>query len=227
MTQESNNIRRDVRGRVLAHRGLHSLEIQENSLESFKQAAAHGLGIELDIRDSYEQIVIAHDPPIGKSLSFEETLTELVGIGFDGTLAANVKSDGLIPQIQRLKPLLARLNHYFFDMSIPQQVMYEKAGLDTATRVSDSDFESLGRISNPNEKSVIWLDSFDSEWWIGDPITKLLEIGAKVHVVSPELHGRDPEKAWLFLCENFYDFPNLGICTDFPSEFLQRLNGDK
>lgn len=227
LTKEFDNVRRGLRGRVLAHRGLHSLEIQENSFESFKEAAGHGLGIELDIRDSRAEIVIAHDPPSGKSLSFEKTLKELVDIGLEGNLAINVKSDGLIPEIQKLKPLLERVGHYFFDMSIPQQVMYEKAGLVTAIRVSDSDFESPVRVPHLNEKSVIWLDSFDSEWWIGDPIVKLLKSGAKVHVVSPELHGRDTEQAWLFLFEHFYNFPNLGICTDHPFEFLEGLGGDK
>ena len=227
MNKDFENIRRDLRGRVLAHRGLHSLVIQENSLESFKAAAYNGLGIEIDIRDNDREVVIAHDPPSGESLSFEKTLTELDDIGFKGTLAINVKSDGLIPEIHKLKPLLKRVGHYFFDMSIPQQVSYQKAELLTAIRVSDSNFESVSRVPNLNEKSVIWLDSFDSEWWIGDPIVKLLESGAKVHVVSPELHGRDPEQAWLFLSEHFYNFSNLGICTDHPFEFLKRLGGDK
>jgi glycerophosphoryl diester phosphodiesterase len=51
-----------LRGAVLAHRGLHERGIPENSLEAFRAALDHGLGIELDVQKSSDgQAMVFHD----------------------------------------------------------------------------------------------------------------------------------------------------------------------
>jgi hypothetical protein len=70
------------------------------------------------------------------------------------------------------------------------------------------------------EPSFIWLDCFESDWWLQDSETLQLFSSQKVVVVSSELHSRNPSEMWGFLknkmkVSNF----NFGICTDKPKAF--------
>ncbi len=72
----------------IAHRGLHDAHarIPENSLAAFQRAAAEGYGIELDVRETFdEQLVVMHDSSLlrmtGFDLKVEETrLADLEGL---------------------------------------------------------------------------------------------------------------------------------------------------
>jgi cell division initiation protein len=105
---------------------------------------------------------------------------------------------------------------FFFDGSIPQMLMYRNLGLPHALRLSEYEKEL------PWETNYIWLDAFHSDWWIRDNILeKYRSSGEKIVLVSPEIHGRNPEDAWAKVYEQFFDGNrNVSVCTDRPIDFL-------
>jgi len=65
----------------------------------------------------------------------------------------------------------------------------------------------------------VWLDGFESTWYTTTTIEQHLAHGKDVCIVSPELHGRDPEPVWSMLAEVAYRTPaRLFLCTDVPEQ---------
>lgn len=63
--------------RPVAHRGLHSPEIPENSLAAFDAAIEHGYAIELDVRLTRDGIpIVYHDPTLERLTGIEESVAE-------------------------------------------------------------------------------------------------------------------------------------------------------
>lgn len=85
--------RAKIKGMMIAHRGLHSIEngIPENSMEAFILAAAKGYGIETDLRLTADgEIVLFHDNTLKRMCGIEKnvdefTLEELRNFGLGGT----------------------------------------------------------------------------------------------------------------------------------------------
>jgi len=40
-------------------------------------------------------------------------------------------------------------------------------------------------------------------------------------IVSPELHGRDPDRVWGYFLKSVDEGKNLYICTDFPDRLVE------
>jgi len=198
---------------IFAHRGFWGSRIPQNSLESFDKASALGFSIETDLRLFGSEVVISHDSP-----SNETTLN--VGSIFDSNskFALNIKSDGISEYFLNKREWLEETKSFFFDGSIPELYKYKNAGLPIALRLSEFESELPWPCNN------IWLDSFNSDWWIkGDQLSKISE-KYFVIVVSPELHGREYLKVWdktmeLILKGN----NNIGICTDHPDKFAATM----
>lgn len=199
-----------MRSRIFAHRGLWGAH-EQNSLKAISDAVNHGFGVETDMRLYKSKVVLSHDPV------FSSNTSELNSIlPSQAPLALNIKMDGLMPYLDR--SLLNESNCFFFDGSLPELYKYRTAGLDTACRVSE--FES----GLPWLSKVIWVDSFQSEWWIGGKLIDELSEKSLVVIVSPELHGRNHLLAWEKISEYFSSGnPNIAICTDFPFEFEKQL----
>ncbi len=83
--------REEMAGRYVAHRGLHTAEVPENSLAAFADAIAHGYAIEIDIHLSADgEVVVFHDDTLdrmcGVAGSPEKlTLAELKALHLGGT----------------------------------------------------------------------------------------------------------------------------------------------
>jgi hypothetical protein len=108
-----------------------------------------------------------------------------------------------------------------FDGSIPEMIKIRSLGFRHALRLSE--FET----SLPWNPDLIWLDSFDSDWWLNNlDIEKLIkDTQINVVVVSPELHGRNAHKVWEFLASlSQSESENVSICTDSPLEFIKFVN---
>jgi hypothetical protein len=213
-----------LKSRIIAHRGCWVGEstfkkLVQNSSDSLGLALKSGFGIEIDIRDHSGQIYISHDPILNKESCVEfESILEIVT---DQTLALNVKSDGLLNLLdQKELEILKRKKYFFFDLSFPEEMKYRKLDHKIATRVSD--YETFD--SNEKIQDYFWLDSFTDEWWIKDDlIKKILKTNSKVVLVSPELHGRDPNQAWQYLKEIWVLSQNLMVCTDYPFKLYEIL----
>ena len=62
----------------LAHRGLWAEADERNTLAAFRDAFAHGWGVELDVRDLDGALVISHDPPAAGALPFGAVVDSFV-----------------------------------------------------------------------------------------------------------------------------------------------------
>jgi hypothetical protein len=106
-------------------------------------------------------------------------------------------------------------------MSFPEYRKYRIADLPLATR--NSEFETY----SDEYADFIWLDSFDSDWFIEEnTISYYRTRGKKIIIVSPELHGRNHLPVWNELKETFSNDQGLFLCTDFPLQALNFLSGE-
>jgi glycerophosphoryl diester phosphodiesterase len=199
---------------ILSHRGIWTKTAEKNTATAFARSFHLGFGTETDLRDIAGQLVIAHDPPETSALAAELLFGIYHGIAVDIPLALNIKADGL----QRLLlPLLSQyaISHYFvFDMSVPDALGWLKAGAPVFTRHSEIE----ERPAYYDRAAGIWLDGFYGEWWTNDIVSRHLDAGKRVCVVSPDLHGRDPRPAWDNLAAAFRCDPRVMLCTDRPQE---------
>lgn len=212
--------------RILAHRGLWSETVQQNNSEAIFAAWNAGYSLEIDIRDSNRTAVVSHDPVNAGEAPLLETildsLKERAQKNTNQVVALDVKADGLLS----ILPVCGSKNrdHFFFDMSIPEFQKYKSAQPEhLAVRLSEYE-----RQIDPYTTPVawLWLDSFRSDWWLDDPEeTKrinLLSRETAVVIVSPELHGRDPDRVWEYFLNGVGEGKNLYVCTDFPNSLAER-----
>ena len=201
---------KDLRSRIYCHRGFWERKEDQNTSSAIAAAVERGMAIETDIRDLNGKLVISHDAPSSPNNDVLDLLK------LNAITALNIKSDGLLkldfPLVQHL---LMGVNSFAFDGSIPEMLNFRKANLPHALRISEYEQELAW------ETPYIWLDAFNSDWWIeGELLSKFSEKHFVV-VVSPELHGRQHLKVWDKVVEQISDGNhNLGVCTDFPDEFL-------
>ena len=96
---------------------------QQNSLTAFTKSFSHGFGIEFDVRDSNNEILISHDIPSGNTLKLIDFIKD--DKIANNVLAVNIKSDGILEKVQKI---LNKVNceWYFFDMSLPETVICHK-----------------------------------------------------------------------------------------------------
>ncbi len=209
---------------IIAHRGLWREEKQRNSREALMGALKEGFGIETDIRDQGEDLVISHDIPVGAQITLDEVFYYYCKCNSSATIALNIKADGLQGLLKkRLQEY--RIEKYFvFDMSIPETMKYK------------DDFSIFGRISEfekefPFRDAVkgVWIDSFIGEWYSDEEIMRYAE-EMNVCIVSPELHGRAYKKMWERCLNIMQMHPELGaklaICTDRPMEASRFFGGN-
>ena len=207
--------------RILAHRGLWLEPNEKNASSAILRAIESGFSVEIDLRDSSGDVVVAHDPGAPKDTLTLSVLCQLIDdLGKQSSeqvLALDVKADGLhkLPGLDVPK----NLEHFFFDMSIPELIQYKSIGhLNTATRWSE--FEDPQILIETFSDEWVWMDCFRSDWWLRDPksLRRLQEVsqGSKVVIVSPELHGRDPKQVWDYFTLESRSNRNLYICTDHP-----------
>ncbi len=203
---------------IISHRGYWLDASEKNALSAFERSFSLGYGTETDVRDCQGRLVISHDIPTGKEISFDDMLAIYNKHKCSGTLAINIKADGL----QDL--LLASLNefnvknYFIFDSSIPDSLVSMRKGLNTFLRFSEYEQpNSLWKNCNG-----IWFDKFNSDNSFDlDIISRLVSDNMTVSIVSEELHGRDSRNLWnaiYQLGENITKSDNLILCTDIPEE---------
>jgi glycerophosphoryl diester phosphodiesterase len=202
---------------ILAHRGWWEKPEEKNTLAALARAFDAGLGVETDLRDCSGELVVSHDPPIHGTLLFRKLLEAYTKADQPGYLALNVKADGLQPATEALLGEFAIKRYFMFDMSIPDQVQWLKAGVPTFTR--HSEFEKSPVLYD--RAAGVWLDGFETVWFSPEIIKGHLKAGKMVSVISPELHGRDPVPVWKMLQpfataadDPKAGHPKLFLCTD-------------
>ena len=174
-------------------------------------------GVEIDLRLSMGQLVLAHDP-FKNGENFELWLEHFQ----HGTLILNVKEDGLEELVaQKLKD--KGISDYFFlDQPFPTIRKSVYADLPVAMRLSE--YENP---MNLDELRIdwIWLDSFSGDWSYLENHSKWLRNKKmKICVVSPELQGRpieDEPELILFSLEKI-ELNLTAVCTK-NSEYWEKI----
>ena len=201
---------------VLAHRGCWDQLDERNTLAALTNGLTQNFGVETDVRDMGGSLVISHDPPCSKSPRLEALFEQYSEMQVSSHLALNIKSDGLADRLSRLLEQYEIHRYFVFDMSIPDTLHYLRNGLRVFARQSEIETH----ISLYEECEGVWLDAFQHDWYSCDTLVQHIDNGKQVAVVSPELHGRPPEKVWR-LIQGLPDeyASNTFICTDLPKSF--------
>jgi len=165
-----------------------------NRLEELRALPEH-FGVELDLRDQGDQLIMVHDPFSGGE-DFESYLKEYR----HGTLILNIKSERIEPKVQQLIEKYKIPNYFYLDSSIPMIVQLSKGGLSKiAVRVSE--YESLETVMRfRGLVDWVWVDCFSRIPLTSAEFKTLKSAGFKLCFVSPELQGQ-PEKI-----EEYRDF---------------------
>lgn len=205
---------------ILCHRGMWEIENEKNSFNSLLKAISNGFGIETDIRDFNNELVISHDIPNTECIRFYQFLEEYSKSTYfeNVTLALNIKADGLQNKLMHLLEVYKVKNYFVFDMSIPETVNYSKNEIRFFIRQSEYEIEPIQFA----KMSGIWLDAFNSEWYDIELINNHILNNREVAIVSPELHKRDYLSLWKRLKENNIHNSNLvKLCTDLPKKAME------
>lgn len=206
--------------KILSHRGYWKQSAEKNTELAFRRSFDLGFGTETDVRDCLGRLVISHDMPAGGEIAFADFLGMLQGQSLP--LALNIKADGLAALLRSELECAGVDNYFAFDMSIPDMVQCLRQGLRVFTRVSDIETEPVLL----DKAAGIWLDGFSGEWFGPEVIRKYLDLGKRVCVVSPELHGRSEAALWERIAAS--DLPaaeGLLLCTDKPEEAVAIFGG--
>jgi hypothetical protein len=200
---------------IYAHRGYWIEKAEKNSLVAFKRAFNEGFGVELDIRDYNEDLVISHGVPSASSLQLRD-LFQLYSEYDNLPLALNIKADGLQDMLDSLIKQYEIENYFVFDMSVPEGLRYLQANMNVFTRQSEYELEP----SFYKMASGVWMDQFLNNWISKEAIYKHAKYKKNICIVSPELHGRPIENQWAKYIEfqRIMGDKNIMICTDKPHE---------
>ena len=165
-------------------------------------------GVEIDLRLSHGELVLAHDP-----YSPGEKFSDWIQ-GFDhALLILNVKEEGLEGNI--LKELNEKsIDKYFFlDQALPSIV--KSIGLKHSVAARISEFEKF-TWTPEFAPSWIWIDCFSGNWnYLDQELERISELNVKTCLVSPELQGRnDPSEVKnLKSILNNHNFRPDAVCT--------------
>lgn len=178
-----------------------------NTIEELKQVPKK-YGVELDLRDYGEKLVLQHDP-FKDGEEFEAYLKHYN----HGTMILNIKSERIEHKVLELIEKYSIEKYFFLDSSFPMIYLLSKNG-EKNVALRFSEFEGMDTILNmKNKVEWIWVDCFTKL-----PITKenykvLKDNGFKFCLVSPELQGQneklDEYKNYLEESEIVFD----AICT--------------
>lgn len=207
--------------KFLAHRGWWLSAEEKNTEVAFRRAFAEGFGVETDLRDYCGCIVISHDVPQEKVMTFEEFMLLTNDYDNNLVLALNIKSDGLQSLVR--DAVGDHKSYFCFDMSVPDSLGYFKQKLKFFSRKSDIESPSLYE-----QSQGVWLDCFYENKLDLASLEKYLFEDKFVALVSPELHGFEYTSYWAQLF-NFLNIhpnfsPNIYLCTDFPGKATEYFN---
>jgi hypothetical protein len=207
--------------KYLAHRGKWASAEEQNTHSALSRAIALGFGIETDIRDCMGKLVISHDPCSSAGALLLNEVLQIEGVRSQ-LLALNIKSDGLAPLLKDVIEKAGIADYFFFDMSVPQAVSYQKQGLKFYTRQSEFEVQP----SLYEQADGVWLDCFQKDWLDSATLSGHFKKGKRIALVSPELHGRNPLAFWQWLrMQDVVDRDDVALCTDRPEEAQAFFNG--
>jgi hypothetical protein len=206
---------------LFAHRGFWRSEEEQNSIEACSRASRNGFAIEVDVHSIEGKLVVSHDPPkiAGPHVLLRDLLEQFSSNG-GSHVAINIKQDGLATLLKAETSDFEDLTCFAFDMSLPELLKYRACSLDFAVRFSE--YEERVDSQLVDGAAALWIDSFHDEWWSIEALTEFGNLNHKalITIVSPELHLRDPYRAWEELRKFAHQSDRVALCTDLLEEAL-------
>ncbi len=152
-----------------------------NTIEELRKVPRE-YGVELDLRDFGERLILQHDPFINGE-DFEEYLK----FYNHGTMILNIKSERIEHKVLKLIKKYNIKKYFFLDSSFPMINLLTNQG-ETKIALRFSEFETLENILMLKDKiDWVWIDCF-SKLPINMSNYKLLkQLNLKLCLVSPEL----------------------------------------
>ncbi len=142
-------------------------------------------GVELDLRDFGNDLVLEHDPFKGGEL-FENYLKRY----HNNTMIVNVKSERVELRALELLKKYNITNFFFLDSSFPMIITLSRQD-ETRSAIRFSEFEGLDTVLAVKDRvQWIWVDCFSILPLDRAVYQKLRATGLKLCLVSPELQGR-------------------------------------
>ena len=139
-------------------------------------------GIEIDLRDKENKIILVHDP-----FSTGEDFEEFLKYFNHQSIILNIKSERIEFRVLELLKKFNITNYFFLDSSFPMIYQLNKINeKNIAIRFSEFEsFESVELVKNMVK--WIWIDCFTYFPLNKDIYKKIKDLGLKICIVSPEL----------------------------------------
>ena len=172
-------------------------------------------GIEVDLRDSGNRIVMQHDPFIQPDAEEFEHFLESYK---HKLIILNVKSERIEPRVQQLMQRFGINDYFFLDSSFPMIRLLATQG-ENRIAVRFSEFEPIeSALAVAGKVDWVWIDCFTRM-----PLTVQVYSELKKHfklcVVSPELQGRSVDTISTF-AEQLRPFEVDAVCTKRPDLWI-------
>lgn len=124
-----------------------------NTVQELKDLP-ESLGIEVDLRDRGERLILQHDPFLDGE-NFEDLLKEYKN---RGTLILNIKSERIEHKVLELIHKYQVKKYFFLDSSFPMIYLLSRQG-EKNIALRFSEFESIDTILNMKGKANwVWID---------------------------------------------------------------------
>lgn len=178
-----------------------------NTVEELKNIPTE-YGVELDLRDFGDRLVLQHDP-FKDGEDFEEYLKHYR----HGTMILNIKSERIEHKVLELIQKYNIQKYFFLDSSFPMIHLLSNNG-EKNIALRFSEFEGIDTIlAMAGKVEWIWVDCFTKLPIDNQSYTLLKEKGFKLCLVSPDLQGEGEKiaayKEYLIKEEIIFD----AICT--------------
>lgn len=155
-----------------------------NTVEELKYVPLE-YGVELDLRDRGERLILQHDP-FKDGEDFEEYLKSYN----HGTMILNIKSERIEHRVLELIQKYNIQKYFFLDSSFPMIHLLSKGG-EKNIALRFSEFEGMDTILTMAGKvDWVWIDCFTKLPITTEIFNILKGNGFKLCLVSPELQGQ-------------------------------------
>jgi hypothetical protein len=183
-----------------------------NSLTQLKNTPAQ-YGVELDIRDKYDQLIVTHDA-FSNGDDWENYLE-----GYHHELMiANVKTEGIEKKIIQDLQIRNIQNYFLLDVSLPFLVKLSNDGFKHMA-IRFSEYEPIELAAKfAGKVNWVWVDCFTQLPLNGDNYN-FLKNNFQICIVSPELQGHSMDRITEFK-EQLHLLPVDAVCTKMPKLWL-------
>jgi uncharacterized protein YktA (UPF0223 family) len=183
-----------------------------NTIELLQQVNTD-YGIEFDVRDKYNDIIVTHDAFVD-GVPWVDFLDHYR----HQHMIVNVKTEGIEKKIIEDLEKKNIDNYFLLDVSLPFLVKLSNDGFRKMA-VRFSDYEPLEfTMKFAGKVDWVWVDCFH-----GLPLNEsnyaLLSQHFKICIVSPELHGKPVEEIAIFQ-QTLHNMKVQAVCTKQPLHWL-------